>query len=240
MRAYYDRRYVAPNILLSVAGRFDWPAFVRLAEEKCGHWPAGDAPRGSLTNAPGVGGTHLLAKDGVAQEHVMVISPGPAAEDPMRYAAAALALAVGDDSGSRFYWELVNPGAVESASCGIDQNQAAGTVASTFSCEPAKAAENLATVRRVLADVQRDGITAEELEQAKSKIASRVVRHSERPMGRMRSIATAWMYNGEYHDIDTELARFDAVDLRAVRAVLDRFPLTAATTVAYGPLAAVE
>ena len=78
--------------------------------------------------------------------------------------------------------------------------------------------------------------TEDELNQAKSKIASRLVRHSERPMGRMRSIASAWMYNGEYHDIDAELARFDAVTLAAVRDCLDRYPLDKLTVVAYGPL----
>src|SRR5215213_3827292 len=31
MQAYYDRRYVAPNITLAVAGNFDWPAVVALA-----------------------------------------------------------------------------------------------------------------------------------------------------------------------------------------------------------------
>ena len=74
-------------------------------------------------------------------------------------------------------------------------------------------AENLEIVRKVLAEVQRDGITAEELRQAKSKIASRVVRGSERPMGRMQAIASAWTYTGEYRDVDDELARFDAVTL---------------------------
>ena len=107
-----------------------------------------------------------MAKAGVAQEHVLAISPGPAAEDPIRYAVATLALAVGDDSGSRFYWELIDPGLVESASCSVDQNQAAGVIVSSFSCDPKDAAENLAIMKAVLAEVQQNGITAEELAMA--------------------------------------------------------------------------
>jgi len=87
----------------------------------------------------------------------------------------------------------------------------------------------------VLAEVQKNSITADELDQAKSKISSRIVRHSERPMGRMRSIASAWIYNGEYHDIDVELNRFESVSLEDIRKVLERFPLTDTTVVAYGP-----
>jgi predicted Zn-dependent peptidase len=236
MQNYYDRRYVAPNILVAAAGAFDWPAFVALIEEACEAWPSGSTGRDHLREATGVGGTHIITKAGVAQEHVMAISPGPSAESPLRYAAATLALAIGDESGSRYYWELVDPGLVESASCSVDQNQANGVVASVFSCEPGRTLEDLEIVRRVLAEVQKNGITAEELAQAKSKIASRLVRHSERPMGRMRSIASAWMYNNEYHDIDAELARFDAVTLEAIQECLNRYPLDRTTVVAYGPL----
>ena len=236
MRAYFDRRYVAPNLLVSVAGNFDWPAFCALLDQKCGRWTTADAPRTHLTETAGAGGTHSHAKEATTQEHVLLFSPGPPAESPLRYAAATLAVAVGDDSGSRLHWELVDPGHVESASCGTDQNQASGVTVTSFSCDPAKAAENLATARKLLADVQRDGLTAEELTQAKNKIASRVVRASERPGGRMRAIAASWMYLSEYSDVDTELARFDAVGLGTIRECLDRYPLDQPTAFGYGPL----
>ncbi|CAN5137858.1 pitrilysin family protein [soil metagenome] len=239
MKTYFDRRYTAPNIIASVAGNFDWPAFVKLLEAKCGDWPSTKAPRNNLVAAKGAGGTHVIPKEGVVQQHMMVISPGPSAEDASRYAAATLGLAIGDETGSRFYWELVHPGHVESASCGIDQNMANGVVASSFSCEPESTAENLATLNAVLAEVQKNNITAEELATAKSKIVSRLVRHSERPSGRMRAIASSWIYNREYHDIDVELNRFDAVTLESIREVMDRFPLTNTTAVTYGPATSV-
>jgi hypothetical protein len=55
-------------------------------------------------------------------------------------------------------------------------------------------------------------------------------------MGRMQAIAAAWTYTGEYRDVDTELANFDAVTLRDVRAYLDRYPIDRTTVVAFGPL----
>src|ERR1700694_4482281 len=42
MQPYYARRYVAPNITLSVAGNFAWPEVVALAERHCSAWPRGD------------------------------------------------------------------------------------------------------------------------------------------------------------------------------------------------------
>jgi predicted Zn-dependent peptidase len=84
--------------------------------------------------------------------------------------------------------------------------------------------------------VQRKGITAEELSQAKSKIGSRVVRGSERPMGRMQAIGMTWTYLGQYRSVDEELQAFDAVTLASIRDVLDRYPIDQVTTLALGPL----
>ena len=168
-----------------------------------------------------------------------MMAGGPPSDSKLRYAADTLALAVGDDSGSRLYWALVDPGLAESADCSFYEYDANGAVYTTFSCEPERTAENLAIARKVLSEVQRDGITEDELRQAKSKIASRVVRGSERPMGRMQAIAAAWTYTGEYRDVDTELANYDAVTLTDVRDYLDRYPIDRSTVIAFGPATAL-
>jgi predicted Zn-dependent peptidase len=113
---------------------------------------------------------------------------------------------------------------------------ACGLIGTSYSCDPESAAANLAIVRRVLSHVQKGNISAEELAQAKNKIASRVVRYSERPSGRMRAIAGSWMYNAEYSDPDVELARYDAVSLASIREYLDAYPIDDLTVVGYGPV----
>jgi predicted Zn-dependent peptidase len=119
---------------------------------------------------------------------------------------------------------------------GLHEYDGAGAFLTMVSCDPERAGENLATVRRILREVRRDGVTAEELQQAKSKIGSRVVRGNERPAGRMQAIGAAWIYLGEYRSVDDELAAFDAVTTDSIREVLDRFPIDEATTLALGPL----
>jgi predicted Zn-dependent peptidase len=236
MHAYFSRRYAAPNIVISVAGNVDWDRFVGLITEACSGWEKGEVGRTSRTEWGGVGGLHVLTREKVQQEHVLIMTGGPRSDSKLRYAADTLALAVGDDSGSRLYWALVDPGLAESADCSFYEYDGNGAVYTTFSCEPERAAENLAIVRKVLAEVRRDGLTEEELRQAKSKIASRVVRGSERPMGRMQAIAASWTYTGEYRDVDTELANFDAVSLKDIREYLDRYPIDRSTVVSFGPL----
>jgi predicted Zn-dependent peptidase len=240
MHAYFTRRYAANNIVVSAAGNFNWPEFVKLVTDACSGWNTDKVGRENLTEWAGGGGAFVLTREKVQQEYVMFMCGGPPAHSKLRYAADTLALAVGDDSGSRLYWALVDPGHADSADCSFVENDGSGAVYASLSCEPENTASNIAKVTEVLKGVQTGGITEAELHQAKSKILSRVVRGSERPMGRMQAIAAAWTYTGEYRDVDTELANFDAVTLKDIRAYLDAYPIDKSTVVSFGPLKEVD
>ncbi|TMQ34115.1 MAG: insulinase family protein [Planctomycetota bacterium] len=236
MHAYFERRYVAPNITAVAAGNFDWERFVAIIEEQCGAWNAGLVGRQGVRETKGSGKFEVVTRSKVAQEHVFLISPGPPVESPLRYAADTLALALGDDSGSRLYWALVDPGLADAADASFHDYEGTGSFYTSFSCEPGRTQENLAIVLNLLHDVQKEGITEKELQQAKSKIGSRVVRGSERPMGRMQAIGMAWTYLHQYRSVDDDLKSFDAVTLESIREVLDRYPIDGVTTLALGPL----
>lgn len=235
MHAYFTRRYAANNIILSVAGNYDWNQVVAQAAAACEGWNTADVGRTHRTECNGVGGLHVLTRPKVQQEYVLFLAGGPPADSKMRYAADTMALAVGDDTGSHLYWSLIDPGLADSADCSFYENDGSGVVYASFTGEPEHAERNMDIVRKVLANVQKNGLTAEELKLAKSKITSRWVRGSERPMGRMNAIASMWAYTGEYRDVDTELANYDAVTLDDVRAYLDKYPVDRLTTVAFGP-----
>jgi predicted Zn-dependent peptidase len=236
MAAYFLRRYVASNVMVAAAGNFDWHKLVGLVEQHCGGWQSGPIGREQVVETPGSGRAQVVPRGKVTQEHVFLISGGPPPSSQLRYAAEVLAMAVGDDSGSRLYWELVDPGLADSADTGFHEYEGTGAYYTSFSCQPENADKDLAIVKRVLDEVQKCGITEEELNQAKSKVGSRVVRGNERPKGRMQVIGMTWTYLNEYRTVDDELKAFDAVDLKAVREVLDRYPINRTTTLALGPL----
>ncbi len=237
MHGYFQRRYVAPNILVVAAGNFDWPRFVDLVEKHCGHWQQGAIGRGGVSETRGSGRFEVMTKDKVMQEHVFLISPGPPADSPLRYAADLLGMAIGDDSGSRLYWALIDPGLADSADCSFHEYEGAGAFYTSFSCQPEQSEETLELVAEVLRDVQANSISEEELNQARSKVLSRVVRGSERPKGRLMAVGMNWIYQHGYRTVDDELRAFESVTLSAIREVLERYPLDRATTLALGPLA---
>jgi len=237
MHAYFQRRYVAANVTVVAAGHFDWQRFVDIVEKHCGHWESGPVGRAGIGETPGSGRFEVMTREKVMQEHVILIASGPSADSPLRHAADLLGMAVGDDSGSRLYWALVDPGLADSADCSFHEYEGSGAFYTSFSCQPEQADEDLSVVQDVLRGVQRDGITEEELNQARSKVLSRVVRGSERPKGRMMAIGMGWTYQHEYRSVDDDLRAYEGVTLAAIRQVLERYPLDRVTTLALGPLA---
>jgi predicted Zn-dependent peptidase len=240
MAAYFGRRYVPSNVIVAAAGNFDWPAFVADVQARCGGWEAGAAGREGVSEVAGSGGFEVVVKDKVQQEHLWLLSGGPAADSPLRHAADLLGMAVGDDSGSRLYWALVDPGLADSADMHFSESEGTGTFYTTLTCEPDQAQENLALTLDVLRAVTREGITAEELEQARNKMLSRLVRGSERPKGRMMALGMNWIYQHEYRSVDDELRAYRAVTPADVRTVLERYPLDRVTALALGPLPRLE
>ena len=134
------------------------------------------------------------------------------------------------------YWALIDPGLADSADASFHDYEGTGSFYTSLSCDPEDTQENLATVLEVLYEVQHEGLSEAELSQAKSKIGSRVVRSSERPMGRMQAIGMAWTYLHQYRTVDDDLKAFDAVTLDSIRQVLDAYAIDQVTTLALGPL----
>jgi predicted Zn-dependent peptidase len=238
MRAYFDRRYGPQNIVLAAAGRIDFAALAACAERCCGHWQPTAAGR---VAAPAVAHQRfqVLAKPTATQQYALRLSAGPAAEDDDRLAAKLLAAVLGDDTGSRLYWELVDTGLAESAALSHYEHQAAGLMATYLICDPGDAAENLQRIADVYRAAENDGVTAAELEQAKSKFRSRIVLSSERPRGRLFVVGSDWVYRREYRPVAADLDEIAAVTRDDLAAVLAKYPLSRGTTVTIGPLETV-
>ena len=89
--------------------------------------------------------------------------------------------------------------------------------------------------RQSIAAPTADGVTAAELEQAKSKVRSRIVLSSERPRGRLFAVGSDWVYRREYRPVEEDLAAVAAITVDDLAAVLRKFPLERNMTISVGP-----
>ena len=235
MQNYHRSRYHTGNITLAVAGNCRFEDIVALAEKYCSRIPKGESIR-ALPEVMAQPTVRTVVRDSSVQQHVMQMGPGPKSDNPLRFAAELLSVVVGDDSNSRLFWELVDPGHAESADLGYSEYDGAGAWMNYLACSPEDVAENLARCKKVFDEVNVNSIHADELEQARNKVASRIVLRGERPMGRLSSLGGNWMYRHEYRPIAADLQTIRSLTLNDIREVLNRFPITMTTTVAVGPL----
>lgn len=235
MRDYFRQRYSPGNIVLAGAGRIDFAALVAAAERCCGPWRREPATR-STEPVSGRDGFQVLHKESATQQYVLQLAAGPAAEDRDRYAAKLLATVLGDDAGSRLYWELVDPGLAEHASLSHCEHQRAGMMMTYLCCEPEQTADNLQRVMKVYREAETQGVAAAELAQAKNKIRSHIVLVSERPRGRLFAVGNDWVYRRQYEPMEAELSAVADVTVDDLAAVLTKYPLSRPTTVTIGPL----
>lgn len=235
MRTYFEQRYSPSNITLVAAGCIDFERLVEEANKWCGDWKRFTADR-DVVPAKAHSGFKVLTKPQASQQYVVQIARGPSSCDRKRYAARLLITILGDDSGSRFYWDLVETGRAEYAAMGTHEFQGAGIVMTYLCCEPQLAATNLQRMHELLVEAERTGIMAAELTQAQNKVCAQIVLAGERSSHRLFSVGNGWTQRREYQTVKQVVDAYRAVTLDDLHEVLKEYPLTNNMTIAVGPL----
>ena len=235
MRGYFESRYAPGNIVAAASGAVDFEKFVEDVKRGCGAWEP--RPTSRKTFRPtGRPGKEVFVRPSAAQEYIFTLSDAPSGRDDERYTAGILTNIVGDEVGSRLFWELVDNGNADCASLGFDDFLDAGFFCGSLCCAPESAAENARIAEEVCRRATDEGVTAEELERAKNKILSRLVMASERSRGRLFSIGNEWMTNRAYSPIKAEIEIIRGMTLDRVNALVKKYPVAPKMTVAVGPL----
>ena len=239
MRDYHRRRYAPGNIVLAATGAVDFKALVESARRLCGDWEPLPLPE---RRRPGIQPVHdaveRIVRPTATLEYAVRMSAGPAGDDDDRFAAKLLAVALGDESGSRLYWALVDSGAAEHASCQHHDFLDAGLLITQLSCDADDVHELLGRVLDVYGAATAGGIGAAEFAQARNKLAGRVVLEGERPRRRLFHVGLEWAHCGFYRSVADNLRIVEALSLDDLHRVLARWPLDGAgVTVLAGPAA---
>jgi predicted Zn-dependent peptidase len=234
MQAYFASRYSADNVFVAAAGKIDFDALVEQVAKRCGDWQASN-PERDTTPATSKPSFEVVHRESAAQQYVLGLADAPAAEDADRFAAKLLATIVGDDSGSRLYWELVDSGVAETASLGHYEYAGVGMFYTWLACEPDQAEQNLAKLHQLFRQAEKDGFTEDELRQAKNKVKARVVLSSERPQSRLFNVGGNWLQRREYRRVADDLQALDNVSLDDLHSVVRKYPLTKYSTITVGP-----
>jgi predicted Zn-dependent peptidase len=236
MRDYHRRRYAPDTMVLAASGAVDFPALVESARRLCGDWaPQGEAsrlgappPRAAVRQ-----GTERIVRPAATLDYAVAMVAGPGERHDDRYAARLLATLLGDSSGSRLYWSLVDTGEAEHASLQHHDFLDAGLFVTQLSCEAADVEPLLGRITEVYGEA-RGSIATAEFERARNKLASRVVLGGEKPLRRLFDLGLEWCHSRTYRSISETLHRVESLERGDIDRVLHDWPLDgpAATVIA--------
>jgi len=234
MRSFFVRRYAPNNMVLACAGNFDWDQICSIAESSCSKWQRQVAGR-KLEPYGGSKKKERVEKSNLAREHICLMSPCVPAQDPRRFAASLLGVIVGDDVGSRFFWELVDKALAEAAAMQFGAMDGTGTFCSYIRCSAGNVPKVLDTVRDIFRSLTENGITDDELKKAKNKILSALVIKNELPMGRLIDLGFNWIYLEQYRTIEDDISAIRAVTVDDVHSLIEQFNPGDFTQLSIGP-----
>ncbi len=241
MRSYWEKRYAANNLILSVAGNFSWEHIVKLAEQYCSNWRVGDATRHVERYEPAHPINDVVVDKKLKQQIMILAMPSVDLKDPDYYAAVLGSSILGDSDGSRLYWNIHQKGLAESASASIWAMDGTGILLIQANSTPEEAPRVLKMLRAELDSLLADGVYEDEVRRAKDKWISSIVLSSESTFSRMFSLASDWVTEGRLISVDEEIERVEKITAEDILRALKRFPVQEKQVLTtLGPLSEAE
>jgi predicted Zn-dependent peptidase len=240
LRNFWQARYQPNNVLFAIAGKFDWEHVTTKMETLFGDWQGEALPSPQINPDPKPS-ISLEFREG-QQEHIALMVPFPKYTDPDYYAAMVIAEVLGGSMASRLFVEVREKrGLVYSVSANLSGNKHIGALRIYAGTTPEQAHECLEVILSELRKLEKEGITADELERTKVQLKSENVMHGEGSAARMSLITRTWWYERNIKTIQEIKDAIDAVTQEQILHVLQRFsPVNPLTIAAIGPLSQEE
>lgn len=225
MNHYFQNRYAPNNMLLALAGNYDWDKVLQQIKTQSASWQASESSRVYPHLQPKVGQDHQLDAS-LKRTHVAFFAPGVSAQDDLHYAAALLASCIGDSTGSRLYWSLIDKGLVDSAGLYHEVADGYGMFSGYVSTTPEQREEVSAIFRQELLKVEQNGLSPDEWQRAQRKLATSLTLRSETPFGRLMYLGSSYLYNQSYQSVSEIIEAVNKASLADAQTLLNRKPFS--------------
>jgi predicted Zn-dependent peptidase len=234
MRNYFTSRYAPNNIVLACCGNLDFEQLCEIVQNKCAKWKSTQTERQTPYHF-GSKEKQRKEKANLVREHICIISPNVSAQDERRFAASLMAMILGDLTGSRLFWALVDKAIAETAATQFDPMDGVGALYSYIRCPPENVTKAMDIVKSIFDDLYANGIREDELQKAKNKVLSALTIKSEQPMGRLVNLGFDWVYSKQYRTMTDDMETIKAVTVRDINALIREFNPADFTCFSIGP-----
>lgn len=235
MREYFESRYAPNNIIVACCGNVNFAQITTLLREQCSNWVSSDANR-TLSFSSGTGEHKFEKKEVLKQQHICLMSPGVGAQDSRRFVGSLLSAIIGDSTGSRYFWALIDTAIAETAVMHFEAMDGVGVFYSYFRTAPENADKTMDITRDILTRIEKEGVTEDELEKARRKVLSSLALKCETPMGRLVNLGFNWTYSKEYRSVADDVEAIRGITVDQVNEMIREFKPAVFSSFTQGPL----
>lgn len=232
---YWAARYTANNMVISVAGKFNWDDLIKQLDGITSPWPVG---QGRMDMEPPVPqrGVTVFDRD-AAQENIGFAFPGVPVTNPHYYAVGLAVQALGGGSNSRLFQEVREKrGLAYAVQARFDGLEKAGMVRVYCGTSAERAHESVEVILDELRKLERGGITEDELRLAKTRLKSQLIMRSESTSSRMVANLRNWWFERRLRTLEEVKDLIDHVTVDEIESVVSELGITdTITAVAVGP-----
>jgi len=216
IRRHYRGHLVAKNMVVAAAGSLEHAELVRAVERHLDGLSRGE-PAGSVGAPVLQRATRVLIRDH-EQVHLCLSAPGISRGDPRFAVQEVLSAIVGEGFSSRLFREVRDRrGLAYSVYSSTASYMDTGSFNVALSVAPERLAEALDVVGRVLGEIHRGELDAEELGAARSHVRGSFVLSHESPGARESFLAEQAMLGSPHLDLSVELRAIAEVELASLR-----------------------
>jgi predicted Zn-dependent peptidase len=235
LRAYFNRTYLAPNLVVAAAGNLDHASLRDMVERTFA-----DVPRGlsiETDDAPAVTPGFVRRHKDIEQSHVCLGTPGyPQAHD-QRHALYVLNTILGGSISSRLFQHIrEDRGLAYAVWSGLTTYKDAGAITVYAGCAPENVDQVIELTLAELRDLREQTVPGDELQRAKDHLKGSLMLSLESTSSRMSQLAREELYFGRHFTLDELLSGFDRVTADDVlRVASDLFKEGARVATIVGP-----
>ena len=222
MLRYWKQHYVPQNMVLSIAGNYDWDAFLAMVQRYFDEFPNQQGEESPFVQQHFVSGRSARDKD-TEQLHICMGFPGVESNSDDIYPLSVLNNALGGGMSSRLFQRIREElGMAYSVYTYASSYRGVGSFNLYAGTNPENAQTVLREIQEQLALFLRDGMTEKEFKSAKAQLRGGYLLGLESSSGRMQSLGRGVLLFNKTRTPEETIAKIDAVTMDSVMEIANR------------------
>ena len=210
---YWARHYVAENMVVAIAGHYDWDAFLDMVKEYFRDFPNAKSEDAPFVAQRFVSGRGFRDKD-TEQLHICLGFPGVESDDDAQYPLSVFSNALGGGMSSRLFQRIREElGMAYTVYSYASSYKGVGS----FNLYAGTTPENGEVVIREMQEQNalflKNGVTEKEFRSAKAQLRGGFMLGLESSSGRMQSLGRSLLLYNRLRTPEETLAKIDAVTM---------------------------